>query len=119
MGQEGRPHYKLEAWQEAMKLVKAVYQITRRLLKDETFGLISQMRGAAVSVPSNLAEGAVRAGRTEFTQFLNIARGSLSEHETQLLIAVDLGHVDDKKDIFKLLDKVSRLITGLHKRASR
>ena len=119
MGQEGRPHYKLHAWQEAMKLVKAVYQITQRFPKDETFGLISQMRRAAVSVPSNLAEDAAHTGRSEFTQFLNIARGSLSELETQLLIAVDLGHVDRKNDIFKLLDKVSRLITGLHKRVSR
>jgi len=81
MGQEGRPHYKLDAWQEAMKLVKAVYQITQRFPKDETFGLISQMRGAAVSVPSNLAIGAARTGRSEFAQFLNIASGSTTFQE--------------------------------------
>jgi four helix bundle protein len=119
MGEEGRPHYKLEAWKEAMALVKATYKVTQAFPKDETFGLVSQMRRTAVSVPSNVAEGAARTSPKEFAQFLNIARGSLSELETQLLIATDLGYVDGKNDIFKLLDKVSRLITGLHKRVSR
>jgi four helix bundle protein len=116
---EGRTHYNLEAWKEAMTLVKATYKVTQTFPQEETFGLVSQMRRTAVSVPSNVAEGAARTGPKEFAQFLNIARGSLSELETQLLIAVDLGYLDGNNEIFNVLDKVSRLITGLHKRVSK
>ena len=119
MSNEGRPHYNLEAWKEAMALVKVVYEVTQTFPKDEMFGLIAQMRRAAVSVPSNLAEGAARTGQKEFAQFLSIARGSLSELETQLLIAVELGYVKREHDLFPLLDRVSRLITGLHKSLSK
>ena len=115
MSEEGRPHYNLEAWKEAMSLVKVVYRVTQAFPKDEMFGLTAQMRRAAISVPSNLAEGAARTGKKEFAQFLNIAKGSLSELETQLLIAVELGYVRREHDVFHLLDRVSRLITGLHK----
>jgi len=73
-----------------MTLVSGVYQITRSFPKEELYGLTSQMRRAAVSIPSNLAEGAARTGQKEFAQFLSIAKGSLSELETQLLIAADL-----------------------------
>jgi len=83
---------------------------------DETYGLASQLRRAAVSIPSNLAEGAGRDGHREFLRFLSIARGSLSELETQLLIAADLGYLPPEHQAFALLDRVSRLITGLHKR---
>ena len=79
------------------------------------FGLTSQMRRAAVSIPSNIAEGAARTGDKEFAQFLNIARGSLSELETQLLIASDLGYIKSDNPVFEVMDLVSRLITGLHK----
>jgi four helix bundle protein len=79
------------------------------------FGLVSQMRRAAVSIPSNIAEGAARTGDREFAQFLNVARGSLSELETQLLIASDLGYINSDHPIFGVVDQVSRLITGLHK----
>ncbi len=119
MSDEIRPHYKLDAWKEAMTLVKVVYQITQDFPKEEMFGLISQMRRAAISVPSNLAEGAARSSQKEFSQFLNIARGSLSELETQLLISKELGYLKPEHDIFNLVDKVSRLITGLHKRVSK
>jgi four helix bundle protein len=116
---EGRPHYNLEAWKEAMALVKGVYQITRTFPSGETFGLVSQMRRAAVSVPSNLAEGAARTSPKEFAQFLSVARGSLSELETQLLIAEEIEYIKPRHEIFGLLDRVSRLITGLHKRVTR
>ena len=116
MGDGVRPHYNLEAWKESMALVTAVYQASQSFPKEEIYGLTSQIRRAAVSVPSNLAEGAARTGQREFAQFLSISRGSLSELETQLLIAVELGYLAQAHTVFPLLDRVSRLITGLHKK---
>jgi four helix bundle protein len=77
------------------------------------------MRRAAVSVPSNIAEGAARSGRKEFGQYLNIAKGSLSELETQLYIAVELGYIERNHAAFELLEEVSRLLAGLHKSVSK
>ena len=81
---DSRPHRKLDVWQKAMELVRAIYQTTSTFPKNEEYGLSSQMRRASVSVPSNLAEGAARKGKNEFKQFLNIAQGSLSELDTRL-----------------------------------
>ena len=114
-----RPHYKLEAWKSAMALVSSIYQITRSFPKEELYGLTSQMRRAAVSIPSNLAEGAARTGQKEFAQFLSIAKGSLSELETQLLISADLGYLDQKHEIFKKAERVSTLLSGLHRSLSK
>ena len=111
----GRGHHKLEAWKISRGLVKDVYLLTQKFPKEEMFGLVSQMRRAAVSIPSNIAEGAARTGDREFAQFLNVARGSLSELETQLLIASDLGYITSNDPIFDVVDQVSRLVTGLHK----
>ncbi|MFN7085195.1 MAG: four helix bundle protein [Burkholderiales bacterium] len=113
----GRPHYDLAAWQETMRLARATYEITRSFPKEEIYGLSAQMRRAAVSVPSNIAEGAARTGRKEFAQFLGIAKGSLSELETQLLLAADLGYVTRDNEAFGLAERVARLLTGLHKKA--
>jgi four helix bundle protein len=110
-----RGHYKLEAWKRARELVLSVYSLTQTFPKEEMFGLAAQLRRAAVSVPSNIAEGGAREGKREFAQFLNIARGSLSELETQLLIATDLGYIKADNAVFELVDHVSRLITGLRK----
>ena len=115
MSEEIRPHYRLEAWKEAMVLVKSVYEISRHFPPEERYGLTAQIQRSAVSVPSNIAEGAARSGAREFAQSLNIARGSLSELETQLLIAVDLGYLDRDHALFSFVDRVSRLLTGLHK----
>ena len=98
-----------------MTLVSGVYQITRNFPKEELYGLTSQMRRAAVSIPSNLAEGAARTGQKEFAQFLSIAKGSLSELETQLLISADLGYLVRKHEIFQQVEKVSGLLSGLHR----
>ena len=111
-----KPHHKLEAWKEAMALVRTVYEATRGFPPEETYGLAIQLKRAAVSIPSNVAEGAGRDGHREFLRFLSIARGSLSELETQLLIAADLGYLPAEHAAFELLDRVSRLITGLHKK---
>lgn len=114
-----RPHYKLEAWKSAMTLVSDIYRITQNFPKDELYGLTSQMRRAAVSVPSNIAEGAARTGQKEFAQFLSVAKGSLSELETQLLISADLGYLNRKHEIFQLTDRVSSLLSGLHRSLSK
>lgn len=98
-----------------MQLVKILYERTRGFPAEEMYGLTSQMRRAAVSVPSNVAEGAARNGAKEFIQFLGVAKGSLSELETQLLISADLGYLEQKDVIFDKVEEVSRLISGLHK----
>ncbi|MGB9071845.1 MAG: four helix bundle protein [Terriglobales bacterium] len=85
----------LRVWQDAMTLVRDIYRLTRTLPKEETFGLTSQMRRAAVSVPSNIAEGKGRHSQRELAQFLYRARGSLLELETQVLIARDLGYIEE------------------------
>ena len=77
-----RKHHSLLVWQEAMELVQEIYNVTALFPKEEVYALTNQMRRAAVSVPSNIAEGAARTGKKEFLQFLSIARGSLSELET-------------------------------------
>lgn len=112
-----RPHEKLDAWREAMQLVKVVYTATQSFPKEELFGLTSQTRRSAVSVPSNIAEGSARASRRELAQLLNVAKGSLSELETQLLIAAELGYLDAHHEVFQLLERVARLVTGFHRKA--
>ena len=86
-------HYKdLKIWQKGMHLSKSIYELTKRFPSDERFGLSAQMRRAAVSVPSNIAEGQARQGTREFLQFLSHASGSLAELETQLLLSTELGY---------------------------
>jgi four helix bundle protein len=108
-----RAHHELKAWQEAMDLVKDVYHLTSGFPKEEMYALTSQMRRAAISIPSNIAEGASRSGKKEFVNFLCIARGSLSELETQTVIARDLGYVADTAAMESRMDQVFRLLAGL------
>jgi four helix bundle protein len=89
-----RMHHQLRVWQDAMALVRRVYEISAAFPADERFGLTAQVRRCAVSVPSNIAEGAARGTAKEFSRFLIVARGSLSELDTQLRIAHDLGFAD-------------------------
>ena len=96
-----------------MVLVKLIYTLSSDFPSDEKFGLTSQIRRAAVSVPSNIAEGAARTGPKEFLKFLSIARGSLSEIETQLLIAQDLGYTDSVQTTMSVIDKTFALLGGL------
>jgi len=108
-----RPHYKLDAWKQSIELVEEIYAITTLFPKSEMYGLTSQLRRAAVSVPSNLAEGAGRNGAKEFAHFLSIAGGSLSEVETQLIIASRLGWIEVDHPVFSKLESVTRLVLGL------
>jgi four helix bundle protein len=108
-----RKHHDLRVWQEAIDLVEAIYDLTKRFPKTEIYGLISQMRRSAVSVPSNIAEGASRLSDREFIQFLGVARGSLSELETQITIAERLGYVVDPVGVTGKVDTVFALLNGL------
>lgn len=117
-----RKHQELKVWQEAMSLVIDIYRVTKEFPREEIYALTSQMRRAAVSVPSNIAEGAARTGDREFLQFLSIARGSLSELETQLILAGDLGYwkkdqiVEDKVGmVFALLGGLIKSLQGRKK----
>lgn len=105
----------LLVWQQSMELVKQVYQMTKSFPRDEIYGLTSQLRRAAVSVASNIAEGQGRESRPEFYQFLCKARGSLMEIETQILIAIELGYVTQTTSdaLLALTTRVGRLLNGL------
>jgi len=113
-----RPHQKLHAWQEAIALVKMTYLVTQLFPGEERYGLIAQMRRAAVSIPSNIAEGAARSSKKEFAQFISISKGSLSELETQTIIASELGYLPRQHEIYAHMERVGRLLTGLHKNIS-
>ncbi|MTI64692.1 four helix bundle protein [Methylophaga sp.] len=111
-----KPHERLDAWIYSMQLVKEIYKMTAGFPAEERFGLTSQMRRAAVSIPSNIAEGAARSGAREFAYHLSVARGSLSELETQTKLAEMLGYVIKTGHTDELFDRVGKLLTGLHKK---
>ena len=112
-----RPHEKLDVWKQAIEMVVTIYECTNSFPNDERFGLTSQIRRAAVSVPANIAEGAGRHHDKEFLQFLGVAQGSASELETELLIAHRLGYVDEVKfrSVYEEVNSVARMIVGLSK----
>ena len=97
-----------------MDLVQSVYKVTGTFPRDEIYALTNQMRRSAVSIPSNIAEGAARSGSKEFLHFLSIARGSLSELETQVQIAQRLGYMK-QNELVENIDTVFRLLGGLMK----
>jgi len=103
-----RNFHELKVWEKAHRLVLAIYQLTLRFPADERFGLTLQIRRAAVSVPSNIAEGCGRSGERELARFLSIAAGSMSEVEYQLLFAHDLGYVN-KETYRKLAQQVNEV----------
>jgi len=92
-----KPHKKLIAWQKSMDLVVSIYDVTKVFPKDETYGLISQLRRAAVSVPSNIAEGAADRTSDQFRNFLSTAIGSLNEINTQLELAFRVGYISKER----------------------
>ena len=113
-----RPHQRLEVWIKALEFVIEIYRRTEGFPKEERYGLTSQIRRAAVSIPANVAEGAGRQSKKDFARFLSNAQGSASELETELTIAQRLGYLD-KSTFDKLmveLDRIGRLITGLNRR---
>jgi len=110
-----RTHKDLMAWQESLRLVETVYRRTSEFPHEEAFGLTAQMRRAAISVPSNIAEGAGRASPKELAQFVNIASGSLAELETQIEIAARLGYLRTDATLLHEVVRVGKLLTGLRR----
>ena len=113
-----KPHKKLDVWRLAMDLVTAVYQVTEKFPREERYSLTDQIRRAAVSIPSNIAEGAARQTRKEFVNYLHIARGSLSELDTQLELAKRLGYLGEKTgdSLDVQVERIDKMISGLIRR---
>ena len=122
MNNSAKPkHYKdLLIWQKGMLLAKFMHRLTMKFPAEERYGLTSQLRRAAVSVPSNIAEGQARSGTKEFLQFLSHAEGSLAELETQLLLSVDLGFTQQNEigEPLREIDELQKMIVALKRKLS-
>ncbi len=103
-------HHKLEVWKRSIEFVTTIYKLTESFPKSEVYGLVQQMRKSAVSIPSNIAEGAGRNSKNEFKQFLSIAQGSTAELETQILIARNLGFIENPESLLIELDELSKML---------
>ena len=110
-----KTHKDLEIWKEGIELVRKIYEITYTFPKKEQYGLTSQIRRAAVSIPSNISEGAARNSKKEFIQFLYISLGSIAELETQIIIANKLNYIDDISDIDENVEKLRRKLLNFIK----
>lgn len=110
-----KPHKKLDAWKLSMDLVIDVYRITDNFPREERYSLIDQIRRAAISIPSNIAEGAARQTKKEFANYLHMAQGSLSELDTQLELARRLGYLDEKtwRILDQQMERIDKVISGL------
>ncbi|HET8573272.1 MAG TPA: four helix bundle protein [Edaphocola sp.] len=110
-----KTHKDLEVWKRAVDLVAEIYIKTEKFSKDELYGLTNQIRRAAVSIPSNIAEGAGRETNSEYLRFLYIARGSLMEVDTQWIIAQRIGLMGENeyRELINILNEVGRLLNGL------
>jgi four helix bundle protein len=107
----------LLVWRKGIALVKQIYILTGAFPADEKFGLVSQMRRAAVSIPSNIAEGQARHKTGEFIQFISYAEGSVAELNTQLIIAIELGYCTQPKahDSFGLIAELRKMLNALRR----
>ena len=103
-------HKDLRVWQQSIEMVTSIYMMTQSFPKEETFGLVSQLRRASVSVPSNIAEGYARGTDKEKLHFLRISSGSMSEVETQLLLSLNLGYIGQEK-----YNELSEIVTSVWK----
>ena len=109
-----RRYEDLVAWQKAYGLVLAIYRVTKQFPADERFGLTQQIRRAAVSIPSNIAEGFGRHSKADYLRFLDMAHGSTYEVQTQMRLATDLNYFDDAKmSILEQIAEVERILNGL------
>lgn len=112
-----KPHKKLEVWQKSVYLVQEVYKLVSQFPVNEEYGLISQIRRCAVSIPANIAEGAARQTKKEFIQFLHVSQGSLSELDTHLEISIRLGYVTNNvlEKVVIEMDQIDKMLTSLIK----
>ncbi|MBI5573096.1 MAG: four helix bundle protein [Elusimicrobia bacterium] len=110
-----RPHKKLELWKFVIEFVGGIYELTKKFPGEEKYGLISQIKRAAISVASNIAEGAARKSAKEKTQFFSISKGSLSEIDAQLEIALHLKVINEEEynTNIQKLERISRMLQGL------
>ncbi|WP_279362266.1 four helix bundle protein [Xanthomonas sacchari] len=108
-----RPHERLDVWRDSMDLVEMIYRLFETFPATERFGLMAQLRRAAVSIPANIAEGAARRSTPEYLRFLSIARGSLSEASTHLQIARRLDYTSDIAALDGLIDTIFAKLTAL------
>jgi len=108
-----KTHVDLDVWKLSMDFVENIYRESHRFPKEEMYGLTSQIRRAAVSIPSNIAEGASRQSPKEFVQFLYISLGSLSEVETQLMLAQRLGYAKEIKTLLMNATTIKKMLNGL------
>ena len=110
-----KPHKRLDVWRTAVELVVGIYEVTAQFPRTERFSLTDQIRRAALSIPSNIAEGAARQTKKEFHNFLHIAKGSLSELDTHLEVALRLGFLSEKQwaDLNTRLEQIDRMLSGL------
>lgn len=113
-----RGYRDLLVWQKGIALVKSIYQITQTFPGDERFGLVAQMRRAAVSIPSNIAEGQARHTTGEFIHFVSNSEGSLAELETQLVIAVELQYCEQSnaQTAFDSISELRKMLNGLRRK---
>lgn len=120
MEKKAQNYKDLVVWQKGIALAKAIYGLTQGFPGEEKFGLVAQMRRAAVSIPSNIAEGQARHTTGEFIQFISHAEGSTAELETQLILSGELGFTtpDKSHSEFVLLDDIRRMLNGLRRRLS-
>lgn len=111
----------LQVWSRSLDWAEAIYEATSHWPRDERFGLVSQIRRAAVSIASNVAEGAARRTTGEFIQFVGVAQGSLAEAETQLFLAQRLGYIpgNDAKALLSGSDEISRMLAALSSSLAR
>ena len=110
-----KTHRDLDVWRTAIDLAKEIYEVTRHYPKEEVFGLVAQMRRCAVSIPSNIAEGAARNSRKEFLQFLHIALGSAAELDTQIELCrvIGIGDVSALSEVQDRVTRVKMMLNGL------
>jgi four helix bundle protein len=111
----------LKVWQKAVDLATSVYELTKNFTSTEVYGIVSQMRRAAVSIPSNLAEGAGRGTNKDFSYFLNISLGSAFELETQLIISEKIGYItiEQLSEKINQINEIEKMIRGLQKSLSK
>ena len=110
-----KTHKDLDIWQLAIQLVKHCYKLTKKFPKDEIYGLTLQIRRSAVSIPSNISEGAARSSKKELVHFLYYSLGSLAELETQIIIAAELRYLIESDDIFEGIEKIRRKLLNFIK----